>query len=123
MDAIQNQCAEASHWPPDRYLVYTCRVAVRHGIVAGFLVSRQTVPGEREILNLAVDREHRRAGVATALLKAEIASAPGDYFLEVRESNRGARELYHRLGFRDDGRRPNYYDEPTETAVVMRLKS
>ena len=123
MAAIQNQCAEASHWPPDRYLVYTCRVAVRRGVIAGFLVSRQTAPGEREILNLAVAREHRRAGVATALLKAEIESGPGDFFLEVRESNRGAQELYHRIGFRDAGRRPDYYDDPTETAVVMRLQS
>lgn len=123
MERIQIACAEASHWPPERYLAYTCRVAVQEGSVAGFLVSRQNGPGEREILNLAVAPEYRRRGVGTALMRDEIASASGGFFLEVRESNTGAQELYRRLGFRPAGKRPNYYDDPPETAVVMRLQS
>jgi ribosomal-protein-alanine acetyltransferase len=120
---IQASCAEASHWPPDRYLAYTCRVAVVDSKIAGFLVSRQTVPGEREILNLAVSPEYRRSGIATALLRAEINAAPGEFFLEVRESNTTARLLYEHLGFQAAGMRLNYYDDPVEHAVVMRLKS
>lgn len=123
MELIQIACAEASHWPPERYLAYTCRVAVQDGSVAGFLVSRQNGPGEREILNLAVASDYRRRGVGTALMRDEIASAPGNFFLEVRESNTGAQELYRRLGFNAAGKRPHYYDDPPETAVVMRLKS
>ncbi|MEO8662074.1 MAG: GNAT family N-acetyltransferase, partial [Bryobacteraceae bacterium] len=120
---IQASCAEASHWPPDRYLAYTCRAAVVDSKISGFLVSRQTVPGEREILNLAVSPEYRRSGIATALLRKEVYSAPGEFFLEVRESNTGARLLYEHLGFQAAGMRLNYYDDPVEHAVVMRLKS
>jgi ribosomal protein S18 acetylase RimI-like enzyme len=42
------------------------------------------------------------------------------WFLEVRESNVVARNLYSRLGFEEVGRRPHYYQDTGETAVVMR---
>ncbi|MFN3324572.1 MAG: GNAT family N-acetyltransferase [Bryobacteraceae bacterium] len=123
LDRIQKQCLEASHWEPNRYLEYDCIVAVRNGSIAGFLVSRQNGPGEREILNIAVHPDARRSGVAAALLKAEFSRGPGDFFLEVRESNTAARNLYRKAGFEEVGTRPDYYDDPPETAVVMRIHS
>jgi ribosomal-protein-alanine N-acetyltransferase len=44
-----------------------------------------------------------------------------EVFLEVRPSNPGAQQLYRNLGFRLVGRRRNYYMEPDEDALVMRL--
>ncbi len=41
-------------------------------------------------------------------------------FLEVRESNAAARGLYGSRGFREIGRRKNYYRRPVEDALVMR---
>lgn len=108
-----------SGWPPESYLNYDCRVAIRNGYVAGFLVSRETAPGEREILNLAVDPALRRRGVGKKLLQDEISRARGSWYLEVRESNQAALKLYESIGFRATGRRPDYYLSPPETAIVM----
>jgi ribosomal-protein-alanine N-acetyltransferase len=92
-------------------------VAERSGAVCGFLVSRN-IAGEVEVLNLATALDCRRQGVATALLKTIDSD---DIFLEVRESNVIARKLYEKLGFVVVGSRPEYYDDPIETALVMRL--
>jgi len=92
-------------------------------VVAGFLVSRQLVPGEREILNVAVHPAYLRRGVAKKLIRAELARWPGAHFLEVRESNSTARQLYQTLGFEQVGTRPEYYDNPPETGIVMRIFS
>lgn len=113
--AIQGE----SGWPPGTYLNYDCRVAVRDGEVAGFLVSRETTPGEREILNLAVHPAMRRRGIGKKLLEDEISHSRGGWFLEVRESNQPAINLYKNIGFRATGRRPEYYLDPLETAIVM----
>ena len=45
------------------------------------------------------------------------------WFLEVRESNDAAINLYKTLGFAATGRRENYYSEPPEAAIVMRVFS
>ena len=78
---------------------------------------------EREILNVAVHPDFRRLRIATELLRAEIARPPGAHFLEVRESNAAARQLYERLGFQVVGSRPGYYENPPETGIVMRIFS
>ncbi len=71
-----------------------------------------------EVLNLATDAAYRRQGIASALLHSVEAE---EVFLEVRESNEAARKLYEKLGFLPVGTRPEYYDDPVETAIVMRL--
>jgi ribosomal-protein-alanine N-acetyltransferase len=119
---IQARSPEASQWDPKDYLAYDCLVAT-DSQVAGFLVSRQTAPGEREILNLAVEPSQRRRGVARALLQGELRREKTQWFLEVRESNRGAILLYQNAGFRVAGRRESYYRDPPETGIVMKFDS
>jgi ribosomal protein S18 acetylase RimI-like enzyme len=123
ISAIQASAAEASQWLAQDYLAFDCRVALLEGRIAGFVVSRHIADQEREILNVAVDPEFRRLGIASELLQTEIARYTGTHFLEVRESNAAARQLYERLGFQVVGARPEYYENPTETGIVMRIFS
>jgi ribosomal-protein-alanine N-acetyltransferase len=120
---IQAAVPEASQWDPHDYLNYECRVAEQAGRVMGFLVCRRTDPGEAEILNLAVAPALRRQGVGRQLLDAFLASHPGNVFLEVRESNQPARRFYERLGFELVTKRLRYYNDPVESAIVMKLYS
>ena len=96
-------------------------MALKDGRIAGFLVARQTAPGEHEILNIAVEPRQRRCGIARRLLESELASARGAWFLEVRESNAAAIAFYRSLGFQLAGRRAEYYHRDlAESAIVMR---
>jgi [ribosomal protein S18]-alanine N-acetyltransferase len=74
------------------------------------------------IMNIAVDTQHQRRGVASALL-AELYERVGEptarYTLEVRRSNRLAISLYEREGFRAAGLRRRYYQDNGEDALVM----
>jgi ribosomal-protein-alanine acetyltransferase len=121
--AIQSASPEAAWWNPPDYLKHDCRVAEVKGCVAGFLVTREVAPGEREILNLAVDPAERRTGIARGLVGDALARAKGAWFLEVRASNSAAIQLYESAGFKRAGRRPAYYREPAEDAIVMRFFS
>jgi ribosomal-protein-alanine acetyltransferase len=122
--AIQSASPEASQWTPPSYLDHDCRVAVSHGRVVGFLVARATAPDEREILNVAVDPASRHTGIGRILMEIVLAETRGTaWFLEVRESNEAAINLYKTLGFSASGRRENYYHEHREAAIVMRLFS
>jgi ribosomal-protein-alanine acetyltransferase len=121
--AIQDASPEAVHWKPTEYLKHDCRVCDVNSCVAGFLVTRQVAPGEREILNLAVDPAERRTGIARRLLEDALAVAKGAWFLEVRASNTAAIRLYESVGFARAGVRKNYYYEPAEDGIVMRLVS
>lgn len=120
---IQALSPEAAQWHPERYLEYDFEVAEVGEVVAAFAVSRETAPGESEILNLAVDPSYRRRGLATALMESVRRRRAGQLFLEVRESNLAAQDLYRGLGFDVVGTRPRYYDNPVESAIVMRLRS
>lgn len=125
--AIQQTAPESSQWEAHDYLAFDCQVALwaadSEQRIAGFLVSRSVADKEREILNIAVHPDFRRLRIATQLLQAELGRWPGTHFLEVRESNAAARRLYESLGFEAVGERPEYYDNPTETGIVMRILS
>ena len=121
--AIQSASPEAAQWNPPDYLKQDCRVAEVKGCVAGFLAMREVAPGEREILNLAVDPAERRTGIARGLVTDALAQAKCAWFLEVRASNSAAIRLYESAGFQRAGRRPDYYREPAEDAIVMRFFS
>ncbi len=117
IERIQAASHSASQWEPGTYFDFEVFVAELDGNVAGFLVSRD-VGGEIEVLNLAVAPESRRRGVAKGLLAS---LPPLDIFLEVRESNSLARQLYSSLGYSVVGTREAYYENPVESALVMRL--
>lgn len=120
---IQAGSPEAARWNPGEYLEHDLRVAEVGGQVAGFLVSRPVAEEEGEILNVAVAPAFRQRGVGRALVENLLQAGPGELFLEVRESNGAARSFYEALGFKWVGRRPRYYDCPSEDAVVMNFRS
>ncbi|MBZ5635525.1 MAG: ribosomal protein S18-alanine N-acetyltransferase [Acidobacteriia bacterium] len=121
--AIQAASPEAAQWSPPDYLKHDCLVADVNSCVAGFLVTREVAPGEREILNLAVDPAERHTGIARGLLGDALARAKGNWFLEVRASNAAAIRLYESAGFHRAGRRQDYYYDPPDDAIVMRFHS
>ena len=86
---------------------------------AGLLV----VADEGYIPNVAVDPSCRRQGVAAQLLQVFDNFAKGNHLafltLEVRPSNAAAIALYEGFGFREVGRRRNYYDLPKEDALIL----
>ena len=120
---MQASCPEASQWGPEEYLLYRTFVAVAAEQIRGFAVWRELAPGESEILNLVVDPDFRRRGLGRMLLNEAFQVHPGEVFLEVRESNSGARRFYQALGFHEVGIRPEYYKNPPETAIVMKFHS
>ena len=98
-----------------------CLAAMRDGRLAGYLICSRY---ERvwHIMNVAVDPDHRRAGLATALLNRLLERVDDDdarYTLEVRRSNDSALELYEKFGFKIAGIRRRYYQDNGEDAFVM----
>jgi [ribosomal protein S18]-alanine N-acetyltransferase len=95
------------------------------GGVCGFVCGRQ-VADEGEILNLAIRCENRKKGEGRALLSAALEKLQRGgvrrVYLEVRESNSTAIAFYQKQGFSKTGRRPGYYREPEEAAVLMEKK-
>jgi ribosomal-protein-alanine N-acetyltransferase len=75
------------------------------------------------VMNVAVDPDHRRRGIATMLLERLFEStddgARRGYTLEVRVSNEGAIKLYEGAGFRARGVRRGYYTDNREDALIM----
>jgi len=92
--------------------------------IAGFVIAR-CAEGEWEIENVVVEPAVRMNGIARSLLEELLREASkshvGSVLLEVRESNAAARELYAKLGFSEQGRRPRYYRNPEEDAVLLKL--
>ena len=98
-------------------------VAVDGGQLIGY-VGSQTVLGETDMMNLAVAPEARRQGTGRALVLAlvDALTEKGSHslMLEVRVSNAPAQKLYESLGFSQVGRRPKYYVNPREDALILR---
>ena len=98
-------------------------VAVEAGEGVGY-VGSQTVLGETDMMNLAVAPEARRQGTGRALVLALVEALKEkeshSLMLEVRASNIPAQKLYASLGFSQVGRRPKYYSNPREDALILR---
>ena len=106
---------------PDSHVFLT---AETDGAVVGY-VGMLYVLDEGYISNVAVRPDHRRRGIAEALLAALEARGRALMLsfltLEVRERNAAAIALYEKRGYRIAGRRKNYYEKPTEDALIMTL--
>ena len=90
---------------------------VRDDMVLGYVEIR-LVDGVVDIMNLYVNEEERRNGIATSLMEKVINEE--DYsriMLEVNENNIPALKLYNKLGFKEISLRDRYYGE--DTAVIM----
>ena len=110
-EELENQCAA--------FLVAEDSVSGRVLGYAGLMV----VADEGYITNVAVFPEYRRQGIAAQILQVFVQFAEANRLafltLEVRPSNAAAIALYRGFGFREVGRRRNYYDLPKEDALIL----
>ena len=133
--ALERQSATAGHWTEEQYRqAFQRDGATRLVLVgaedletcpAGFLVAQYLAP-EWELENIVVTPTARRKGLGKRLLEAFFTAAnkinSTAVFLEVRESNAPARTLYEKTGFEQTGRRKSYYTNPSEDAILYRLR-
>lgn len=122
--------AFTSPWREDTFLALLERDAVELLVlvdgdaVIGYAVV-WCILDQGELSNIAVAASHRGRGLGRRLLAAAVGRARargvGHLFLEVRVSNRAARQLYTTAGFEELGRRRNYYDRPREDAILMQM--
>lgn len=137
MMELEKHAVTAGHWSRERYDAFLAKETAgtaaglrRHsaalvveegGAVVGFLVARG-IESEWEIENVVVAGPARRRGLGARLMGEFIELARGHgakaVFLEVRESNRGARMLYEKWAFVESGRRRSYYRDPVEDAIL-----
>lgn len=98
-------------------------VALEDGGVVGY-VGSQTVMDETDMMNVAVHPDHRRKGIGQQLIDELVRrlekQGSVSLTLEVRASNEPAKQMYEKLGFAIAGRRPNYYRNPKEDALILR---
>ena len=103
-----------------------CWVAEVDGRVVAMLVGWLLVD-EIHIATLATHPDYRRQGIGRKLLSYALMRALDEgarsSFLEVRESNLAAQELYHQFGYHATGRRRRYYKDNDEDAILMTLES
>ncbi len=98
-------------------------VAIEDNQVVGCCGLRSIV-GEGDISNIVVKKECQGRGIAQLMLK-ELMETGNKRFqiesftLEVRLSNQNAIHIYEKLGFNSEGIRKNFYEKPTEDAMIM----
>lgn len=95
------------------------------GTVVGYIICT-AILDEGNVDNIAVRPDCRGQGIASSLLAAfrrfGLEHGLTAIFLEVRPSNRNAVRLYEKFGYIEVGRRKNYYLDPKEDAIIMRLE-
>lgn len=99
-------------------------VAEIDGKIVGMIVAWLLVD-DAHIATLATHPDFRRQGIARKLLIFSLQSMMSEgaltSVLEVRESNAAAQEMYRKFGFEESGRRPRYYRDNDEDAILMTL--
>lgn len=136
MMEIAQHSVQASQWPRDAYeKLFTARELDRVVLVVeeslrpastaevlGFIVARK-IDSEWEIENIAVTGPARRRGLGSRMmgefLRVVREQGGKTVFLEVRESNIAANNLYQKWGFLETGRRKSYYLNPAEDALIL----
>lgn len=103
-----------------------CWVAELDGKVVGMIVIWLIVD-EAHVATIATDPEYRRQGIGRRLLahalRRLITDGARSSFLEVRESNIAAQDMYRKFGYEVTGRRRRYYRDNDEDAILMTLDS
>lgn len=99
-----------------------CFTAIDESGVVGYILGTK-IPPEGEIYRIAVREDKRQRGIGYRLLsyglKTEMGHGVETVFLEVRSQNAPARALYKAYGFKEIGIRKNYYQNPSDDAVIM----
>lgn len=135
MMALADQSPTAAHWTHSDYARITSLPAGanRTALVAedseqkilGFIVAN-AIADDWDIENVVISPRSQRLGLASQLVKALINIATrknaARMSLEVRSSNQPAIALYEKFGFLRTGVRKNYYTNPSEDAVILRLE-
>lgn len=103
-----------------------CWVVEVDGRIAGMVVA-WLIMDEAHIATLATHPDFRRQGIARHLLSYTLQQlaleGAQSSALEVRESNLAAQEMYRGFGYQESGRRPRYYKDNNEDAILMTLRS
>jgi ribosomal-protein-alanine N-acetyltransferase len=135
MRELERHSETAAHWNAAQYdALFAADAQIRIALIAaehsaepaiqGFLVAR-CLPDEWEIENIIVNERFRRSGVGSSLVRGLLAEARNarvaSIILEVRESNLAALRLYESIGFKQEGRRKNYYQNPAQDALLYRF--
>jgi ribosomal-protein-alanine N-acetyltransferase len=131
--ATEQQALGAAHWTAEQYkklvdsgvVLVAEEAAEEAGELCGFICAK-AVAGEWEIENVVVAAEFLRRGIADELVHNLIQRAENEaasaILLEVRASNLPGRGLYEKHGFGEVGRRPRYYRDPVEDAILYALR-
>ncbi|MGH9805386.1 MAG: ribosomal protein S18-alanine N-acetyltransferase [Candidatus Acidiferrales bacterium] len=124
---VQPEAPEAGRWSEEDYVGFMPAedtlflLAEASGRVVAFLLGRLAAD-EMEVLNLAVLPAVRRQGIGRRLLDDALARGRAQgarqCWLELRASNQAALAFYRSLGFEESQRRPRYYRQPEEDALV-----
>ena len=120
----------SSPWSPNAFLeeirnpVSRLSAIVITGNLAGYICFWM-LDREIQLMNIAVHPDRRHEGIGYFLLSnmIEVGLSRGicSVWLEVRPSNVVAKKLYYKFGFEERGRRPLYYRDTNEDAIVMSL--
>lgn len=127
--SIQRASPYASQWSYEDYAAAISQadrlvlIAAQDFMVVGFLVA-STAISEWELENIAVAPESRKQGIGRALLGSLIVrareSGAKEIRQEIRASNSAAQKLGLSVGFIQEGRRPSYYRDPVEDALLFK---
>jgi ribosomal-protein-alanine N-acetyltransferase len=125
-----DQISFSQPWPPEAFTLELanrnsrCWVAeVEERVVAALVIWR--VLDEAHIATIAVHPDFRQRGIGKALLKTGMDAAYAEgariYHLEVRAGNLAAQKMYTDFGYEIVGRRPKYYQDNGEDALLLTL--
>lgn len=119
----------AYHWTEEQFRLGLERGAFhilgvrRSGKIVGY-IAYSVIQDEMEVMNLAVHPEFRRQGLGATLLDAALGhsrrAGARQGFLDVKESNLPAIDLYRKFGFKQIGVRKRYYPDTLEDALLFR---